>query len=76
VFTRGPRPAEPQRDVRFETVLVQADAEQLRALTADLEQADCARASPRSSRSHELNEAGGLRGKVVLTPYVLCSGRS
>ena len=74
VFTRPPRPAEPQRDVRFETVLVQSNAEQLRALTADLE---AGRLRTRiaevltleqAARAHELNEAGGLRGKVVLTP--------
>ena len=74
VFTRPPRPAEPTRDVRFETVLVQSNAEQLRALTADLE---AGRLRTRiaevltleqAARAHELNEAGGLRGKVVLTP--------
>jgi NADPH2:quinone reductase len=74
VFTRPPRPAEPERDVRFETVLVQSNAEQLRALTADLEagrlRTRIAEVLPlgQAARAHELNEAGGLRGKVVLTP--------
>jgi NADPH2:quinone reductase len=74
VFTRPPRPAEPPRDIRFETVLVQSNAEQLRALTADLEQGRLrtriAEVLPlaQAARAHELNEAGGLRGKVVLTP--------
>jgi NADPH2:quinone reductase len=74
VFTRPPRPPEPGRDVRFETVLVQSDPVALRALTADLEQGRLrtrvAEVLPLSqaARAHELNEAGGLRGKVVLTP--------
>ena len=37
VFTRPPQPPEPPRGLRFETVLVQSNAEQLRALAADLE---------------------------------------
>jgi NADPH:quinone reductase len=74
VFTRPPRPAEPTRDVRFETVLVQSNAEQLHALTADLEAGRLRTriaevlALDQAARAHELNEAGGLRGKVVLTP--------
>ena len=74
VFTRPPRPAEPPRDVRFETVLVQSNAEQLRALTADLEagrlRTRIAEVLPleQAARAHELNEAGGLRGKVLLAP--------
>jgi NADPH2:quinone reductase len=74
VFTRPPRPAEPTRDVRFETVLVQSNAEQLGALTADLEAGRLRTriaevlALDQAARAHELNEAGGLRGKVVLTP--------
>jgi NADPH2:quinone reductase len=74
VFTRPPRPAEPPRDVRFETVLVQSDAQQLRALTADLEagrlRTRIAEVLPldQAARAHELNEAGGLRGKVLLAP--------
>ena len=74
VFTRPPQPAEPDRDVRFETVLVQSNAEQLRALTGDLEagrlRTRIAAVLPlaEAARAHELNEAGGLRGKVVLAP--------
>jgi len=74
VFTRPPRPAEPERDLHFETVLVQSNADQLRALTADLEagrlRTRIAEVLPleQAARAHELNEAGGLRGKVVLAP--------
>ncbi len=74
VFTRPPQPAEPPRDLGFETVLVQSNAPQLRALTADLEagrlRTRIAEVLPlaQAARAHELNEAGGLRGKVVLTP--------
>ncbi|MGZ6644008.1 MAG: NADP-dependent oxidoreductase [Solirubrobacteraceae bacterium] len=74
VFTRPPRPPEPARDIRFETVLVQSNAEQLRALTADLEagrlRTRIAEVLPlaEAARAHALNEAGGLRGKVLLAP--------
>jgi NADPH:quinone reductase len=74
VFTRPPRGAEPSRGLRFETVLVQSNAEQLRALTADLEAGRlCTRIAEvlplaQAARAHELNEAGGLRGKVLLAP--------
>jgi NADPH:quinone reductase len=73
VFTRPPR-AEPDRDMRFETVLVQTDPESLRGLARDLADGGLrtrvAEVLPlaRAARAHELNEAGGLRGKVVLTP--------
>ena len=74
VFTRPPRPEEPPRDIRFETVLVQSDAEQLRTLTADLQagrlRTRIAEVLPleQAARAHALNEAGGLRGKVLLAP--------
>jgi NADPH:quinone reductase-like Zn-dependent oxidoreductase len=74
VFTRPPRPEQPTRDVRFQTVLVQPNAEQLRALTADLEAGRLRTrvaevlALEHAARAHELNEAGGLRGKVLLAP--------
>jgi NADPH2:quinone reductase len=74
VFTRPPQPADPPRDIRFETVLVQTNPEQLRALTADLEagrlRTRIAAILPleQAARAHELNEAGGLRGKVLLAP--------
>jgi NADPH2:quinone reductase len=73
VFTRPPG-AEPDRDVRFEIVLVQTDPESLRALASDLAdgrlRTRVAEVLPlaRAARAHELNEAGGLRGKVVLAP--------
>ena len=50
------------------------NAEQLRALTADLEagrlRTRIAEVLPlaQAARAHELNEAGGLRGKVLLAP--------
>ena len=73
VFTRPPR-AEPDRDLRFETILVQTDPQALRALATDLAEGRLrtrvAEVLPlaQAARAHELNEAGGLRGKVVLTP--------
>lgn len=74
VFTRPPQPPEPPRGLRFETVLVQSDAAALRALAADLEagrlRTRVAEVLPLAdaARAHELTEAGGLRGKVVLAP--------
>jgi NADPH:quinone reductase-like Zn-dependent oxidoreductase len=74
VFTRPPQPPEPPPGRRFEVVLVQSNAEQLRALTADLEagrlRTRVAEVLPleQAARAHELNEAGGLRGKVLLAP--------
>jgi NADPH2:quinone reductase len=74
VFTRPPRGPEPSRAIRLETVLVQSNAEQLRALTADLEagrlRTRIAEVLPlaQAARAHELAEAGGLRGKVLLAP--------
>ena len=74
VFTRSPRGDEPDRGVRFKPMLVQSDPEALRELAADLAEGrlrptrvahtlDLAEAA----RAHELAEAGGLHGKVVLT---------
>jgi NADPH:quinone reductase-like Zn-dependent oxidoreductase len=74
VFTRPPRGGEPARGIRFETVLVQSNTEQLRALAADLEagrlRTRVAEVLPlaQAARAHELAEAGGLRGKVLLAP--------
>ena len=74
VFTRPPRGGEPERGIRFETVLVQSNTEQLRALAADLEagrlRTRVAHVLPlaQAARAHELAEAGGLRGKVLLAP--------
>jgi NADPH2:quinone reductase len=74
VFTRPPQPPEPPPGLRFEVVLVQSNAEQLRALAADLEagrlRTRVAEVLPveQAGRAHALNEAGGLRGKVLLAP--------
>ena len=74
VFTRPPQPPEPRPGLRFEVVLVQSNPEQLRALAEDLEagrlRTRVAEVLPleQAARAHELNEAGGLRGKVVLAP--------
>jgi NADPH:quinone reductase-like Zn-dependent oxidoreductase len=74
VFTRPPQPPEPPPGLRFEVVLVQSNPEQLRALAADLEagrlRTRVAEVLPleQAARAHALNEAGGLRGKVVLAP--------
>jgi NADPH:quinone reductase len=73
VFTRPPG-VQPDRDVRFEVVLVQTDPNSLRWLTTDLVdgrlRTRVAEVLPLAdaARAHALNEAGGLRGKVVLTP--------
>ena len=73
VFTRPPG-ADPPAGLRFEVVLVQSNPEQLRALAADLEagrlRTRIAEVLPleQAARAHALNEAGGLRGKVVLAP--------
>jgi NADPH:quinone reductase-like Zn-dependent oxidoreductase len=73
VFTRPPG-ADPPPGRRFDVVLVQSNADQLRALTDDLEQGRLrtriAEVLPLAdaARAHALNEAGGLRGKVLLAP--------
>jgi NADPH:quinone reductase len=73
VFTRPPGAA-PDRDLRFETVLVETDPASLRWLTTDLVDgrlhSRVAEVLPlgEAARAHALNEAGGLRGKVVLAP--------
>ena len=73
MFTRPPGAA-PDREQRFETVLVQTDPASLRWLTTDLVdgrlRTRVAEVLPlaEAARAHALNEAGGLRGKVVLAP--------
>jgi len=73
VFTRPPG-AGPDRELRFETVLVETDPASLRWLTTDLVdgrlRTRVAEVLPlaEAARAHALNEAGGLRGKVVLAP--------
>jgi NADPH:quinone reductase-like Zn-dependent oxidoreductase len=72
VFTRPPDPAEPDRDVRFESFLVSSDAVALRQLAAKLAAGELrtrvAKVLPlgRAAEAHRLAEAGGLHGKVVL----------
>jgi NADPH2:quinone reductase len=73
VFTRPPDPPEPSRDLRLETIMVKPDQE---ALTGLAEQLAAGRLRTRVARvlpleeaaeAHRLVEAGGLRGKVVLS---------
>jgi NADPH:quinone reductase len=72
VFTRPPDPAEPDRDLRFETILVKPDRSMLTRLAEDLAagrlRTRVAQVLPleEAARAHELAEAGGLPGKVVL----------
>jgi NADPH:quinone reductase-like Zn-dependent oxidoreductase len=74
VFTRPPDPPDPDRALRFETVLVQPDAPLLTELAQQLAAAALrtrvAQVLPleEAARGHELAEAGRLRGKVVLVP--------
>jgi NADPH2:quinone reductase len=74
VFTRPPDPAEPDRDLRFETILVKPDQAMLTRLAKDLAagrlRTRVAHVLPleEAARGHELAEAGGLHGKVVLRP--------
>jgi NADPH2:quinone reductase len=74
VFTRPPAPPEPERALRYETVLVKPDAAMLSGLAEQLAagrlRTRVAHAVPleEAGRGHELAEAGGLRGKVVLVP--------
>jgi NADPH:quinone reductase-like Zn-dependent oxidoreductase len=74
VFTRPPDPAEPVRDLRFETILVEPDQAMLTRLAEELAagrlRTRVAHVLPleEAARGHELAEQGGLRGKVVLRP--------
>jgi NADPH2:quinone reductase len=72
VFTRRPNPPEPDRDIRFETILVEPDQAMLTRLAEELA---AGRLRTRvaqvltleeAARAHELAEAGALKGKVVL----------
>jgi NADPH:quinone reductase len=73
VFTRPPDPPEPDRDLRFETILVEPDQAMLTRLAEELAtgrlRTRVARELPleEAARGHELAEAGRLGGKVVLT---------
>jgi NADPH:quinone reductase len=72
VFTRTPDPPAPDRDLRFETILVKPDAPLLTELARQLAdgrlRTRVAQVLPleEAARGHELAEAGGLHGKVVL----------
>lgn len=74
VFTRPPDPATSERGLRFELVLVQSDPAMLRNLAGQLADGSLrtriARVLPldQAAEGHRLAEAGGLHGKVVLTP--------
>jgi NADPH:quinone reductase len=74
VFTRPPNPPEPDRALRYETILVKPDALMLSGLAEQLAagrlRTRVAHVLPleEAARGHELAEAGGLRGKVVLVP--------
>jgi NADPH:quinone reductase len=73
VFTRSPDPPESDRDIRLESFLVSSDTAGLRELAARLAAGELrtrvARTLPleEAAEGHRLAEAGGLRGKVVLT---------
>jgi len=74
VFTRAPDPAEPDRDIELESFLVSPNPPALRKLArrlaaGELTPARIARvlALDQAAEAHRLVEAGGLRGKVVLT---------
>jgi NADPH:quinone reductase len=72
VFTRPPDPADPDRDVRFETILTEPDAAALTELARQLADGELrtrvAHVLPleEAAEAHRLAESGGLRGKVVL----------
>jgi NADPH2:quinone reductase len=74
VFTRPPGAGESDRDLRLESFLVSPDATGLRELAGRLAAGELrtrvARTLPleKASEGHRLAEAGGLQGKVVLTP--------
>jgi NADPH2:quinone reductase len=74
VFTRAPDPAAPDRDIELESFLVSPNPPALRELArrlaaGELTPARIARvlALDQAAEAHRLVEAGGLRGKVVLT---------
>jgi NADPH2:quinone reductase len=74
VFTRAPDPPEAERDIELESFLVRPNPRALRELArrlaaGELTPARIARvlALEQAAEGHRLAEAGGLRGKVVLT---------
>jgi NADPH:quinone reductase len=72
VFTRPPDPAEPDREIHFETILVRPDQAMLTDLAERLAAGELrtrvAHVLPleEAARGHRLAEQGGLHGKVVL----------
>jgi NADPH:quinone reductase-like Zn-dependent oxidoreductase len=74
VFTRPPDPPESDRDLRLESFLVSPDGAGLRELAGRLAAGELrtrvAQTLPLegAAEGHRLAEAGGLHGKVVLTP--------
>jgi len=74
VSTRRPPEADPARRIRQESFLIERDREALREMVAAVAAGDLRtrvdRALPlaEAAEAHRLVEAGGLHGKVVLTP--------
>jgi NADPH:quinone reductase-like Zn-dependent oxidoreductase len=65
---------EPDRDIRQQVFLIEPDVERLEGLVNDAAggwlktRIDRVLPLAEAAEAHRLNEAGGLRGKVVLTP--------
>lgn len=74
VSTRKVPDADPARGLRQEVFLIQHDRDALRTLVAEVAEGHLKTRVDRTlplteaSQAHRLNEAGGLRGKVVLVP--------
>jgi NADPH2:quinone reductase len=74
VSTRRPPEADPARRIRQESFLIERDREALRGMVAAVAAGELRtrvdRALPlaEAAEAHRLVEAGGLHGKVVLTP--------
>jgi NADPH:quinone reductase len=74
VATRQVPQADPARRVRQQSFLIHADRDRLRHLVGEVAQGrlltrvDRALPLGEAAQAHRLNEAGGLRGKVILVP--------
>jgi len=74
VTTRRVPDPDPARGIRAQVFLIHHDREQLRRLVADVAagklktRIDRVLPLEQAAEAHRLNEAGGLRGKVVLAP--------